>query len=373
MKQFAVILILVLSGIVQVYAQSGRIILPTPTPTPDAEDVYSESKPYKSRKIYPPNWRKKRETKKETKPETVQTVQTNDENLEIIKIDSTLVTIPVSVFDEDGIYVPDLKRENFTVFEDGREQKIEYFGDSEKPFTVVLLLDTSYSAEYDIKQIQDAAASFVRLLSPDDGVIVIEFDRNSHVLTKLTKDREKIYKGIKEADFGYGTSLYDAVGLSLNKYLSRIEGRKAIVLFTDGVDTTSRKTTYDKTVFDAEESGVLIFPVYYNTYNAVQRQIRDGLATRGAVGTRPQDYKIGRDYIDELASATGGRVFIPKKTPGGLIRAFEGIAEELRRQYVIGYYSDAEGKPGDRKQIRVRVDRPNLNIRARDSYIVGGK
>ncbi len=372
MKKTAVILILMLSGVATVYAQSGRIIAPTPTPTPDAEEIYSESKPYKSRKIYPPNWKRENKSEKNSEPETVQTAQTNEENLEIIKIDSTLVTIPVSVFGQDGVYIPDLNRENFKVFEDGREQKIEYFGDSEKPFTVVLLLDTSYSAEYNIKQIQEAASSFVRLLSPEDSVMVIEFDGNSHVLTKLTKDREKIYKGIKNADFGYGTSLYDAVGLSLNKYLSRIEGRKAIVLFTDGVDTTSGKTTYDKTVFEAEESDVIIFPIYYNTYNAVQRQIRDGQAMRGAIGTRPEDYKIGRDYIDELASATGGRVFIPKRTPGGLRRAFEGIAEELRRQYVIGYYSDATGKTGDRKQIRVRVDRPNLNIRARDSYIVGG-
>ena len=356
------------------YSQSGRKIEPTPTPTPNIEDTYSESKPYKTRKIYPPNFRKERDSEKKAKTPNIQTVSGNGENnegLEVIEVDSTLVTIPVSVFDQDGIYVPELKQKNFTVFEDGREQKIDYFGDAEKPFTVVLLLDTSFSAEYKIEEIQTAANAFVKLLNPNDSVVVIEFDGNSHVLTKITKDREKIYKGIKKADFGYGTSLYDAVDLSLRKHLSKIEGRKAIVLFTDGVDTTSFKTTYEENVYDAEESGVLVFPIYYNTFDQMRRRNPVVFGQGGQIGTRPQDYKLGREYLDELASATGGRVFIPEKTPGGLTRAFEGIAEELRKQYILGYYSNADAKKGDRKQIKVRVDRPNLNIRARDSYIVG--
>ena len=81
---------------------------------------------------------------------------------------------------------------------------------------------------------------------------------------------------------------------------------------------------------------------------------------------------MGRRYLEELADVTGGRVFRPESTPGGLTRAFEGIAEELRRQYNIGFVPKEEGKPGQRKSIKVRVERPNLLIRARDSYVVGG-
>lgn len=367
MKNFITILFTVLFCAAFAYSQSGRKVEPTPTPVPNAEDVYSESKPYKTHKIYPPNYKKEKKADKKAEQPKMQPVSSSAGGEEIIQVDSTLVTIPVSVFDTDGIYIPDLKQNNFAVFEDEREQKVEYFGDAEKPFTVVLLLDTSPSAKYKIEEIQAAAGAFVKLLNPNDSVIVIEFDGNSHVLTKNTTDREKIYKGINKADFGYGTSLYDAVDFSLRKHLSKIEGRKAIVLFTDGVDTQSSKTTYNETVYEAEESGVLIFPIYYNTYNETRSKSGD----IGQVGTRPQDYKIGRDYLDELASATGGRVFIPEKTPGGLTRAFEGIAEELRKQYVLGYYSDANAKKGDRQQIKVRVNRPNLNVRARDSYIVG--
>jgi Mg-chelatase subunit ChlD len=109
---------------------------------------------------------------------------------------------------------------------------VAYFGTSEKPFTVVLLIDTSPSTEYKIDEIQAAARAFVDQLKPQDSVMVIEFDANVHVLTEPTNDRQKIYKAIQRADFGGGTSLYDAVEFSLRKRLDKIEGRKAIVLFT---------------------------------------------------------------------------------------------------------------------------------------------
>ena len=88
-------------------------------------------------------------------------------------------------------------------------------------------------------------------------------------------------------------------------------------------------------------------------------------------GATAEEYALGRRDLTELADATGGRVFKPESTPGGLTAAFEGIAEELRRQYNIGYVPKTEGRPGQRKQIKVRVDRANLVLRARDSYTVG--
>ena len=150
------------------------------------------------------------------------------------------------------------------------------------------------------------------------------------------------------------------------------------MLFTDGVDTTSSKASYDTTLALAEESDSMVFPIYYNTYFDTRRSstVYDPFPDPvfGAPqprGTRSEDYALGRRYLEELADYTGGRIFRPESTPGGLTRAFEGIAEELRRQYQIGYIPADEGKPGQRKQIKVRVDRPNLVIRSRDSYIVG--
>ncbi|MEO8042109.1 MAG: VWA domain-containing protein [Acidobacteriota bacterium] len=291
---------------------------------------------------------------------------------EVVKVETNLITIPVSVFDRNGLYIPNLKKEDFKIFEDGKEQQIEYFGTTEKPFTLILLLDTSPSTEYEIDEIRDAAKAFVDQLKPQDKVMVVAFDGRVHVLTEATGDRPAIYKAIEKADFGNGTALYDAVSFSISKRMSSVSGRKAIVLFTDGVDTQSSKSNYDTTLALAEEADSLIFPIYYNTYEKTRADAGDPLGMPPP-GSTAREYAVGKKYLEELASYTGGRVFRPESTPGGLTAAFEGIAEELRRQYSIGYIPTEDGKPGQRKQIKVRVDRPNLVLRARDSYIVGAK
>lgn len=362
---------------------------------------YSESAPNRPRTLsVRPNLRndkkdkdkKDKKDKKETKKQTPTTntsatVANPDDDGEVLKVETNLVSIPVSVYDRNGLYIPNLRKENFKIFEDGKEQEVAYFGTSDKPFTVVLLIDVSPSTEYKIEQIQDAAVAFVEQLKPQDSVMVIQFDSGVKVLTKpeLTNDREKIRKAIYDTGFGGGTSLYDAVDFSLRKRLEKVEGRKAIVLFTDGVDTTSRRADFESTVREAEESDAMIFPIYYNTYLDGR-----GIGSGGVMQTSPilnfplpgvgmgggtygssEEHARGRAYLEELAGATGGRVFRPNSTPGGLNAAFEGIAEELRKQYNIGYYPQEESQAGTRKQIKVRVDRPRLIVRARDSYIVG--
>jgi VWFA-related protein len=353
------------------YAQSGRRAAPTPVPTPVAAAAsgYSESRP---------------SARRTNRPERTLVVgaassSAGDDENEVLRIDTNLVSIPVSVVDKNGLYITGLRQENFKIFEDGAEQEIAYFGVSDQPFTVALLIDVSPSTAYRIDEIRRAAIAFVDQLQPEDSVIVIDFDQNVRVRTDATKDRRRIYDAINKADFGNGTSLYNAVDEAIRKRLGRITGRKAVVLFTDGVDTTSRKNTYDSTLNYAEESEALIFPIYYNTYGELRGRTLGGGGGIGfprstvivPAGSSASDYALGRQYLDDLSAATGGRVFRPESTPGGLTRAFEGIADELRRQYNIGYVPKTEGKPGERRQIRVRVDRPNLVIRARDSYIVG--
>jgi VWFA-related protein len=375
--RYVSLLALIILCISAVFGQSGRRIKATPTPAVDRseeEPAYSESTPKPKRPVwFPPARREPQSVSIATKPIADTTADSEEE----VKVETTLVTIPVSVCDRNGLYIPNLNQTNFKIFEEGKEQEIAYFGTSDKPFTVVLLLDTSPSTEYKIDEIRAAAVAFVDQLKPQDRVIVIEFDGNVHVLTEATTDRQLIYKGIRRADFGGGTALYDAVDFSLRRRLNQIEGRKAIVLFTDGVDTQSGKASYDSNLAIAEESDTLIFPIYYNTffdqtrgtYNPFPDPIWGSPAPPR--GMTSEEYALGRKYLEELADYTGGRIFRPESTPGGLTRAFEGIAEELRRQYQIGYVPSDEGKPGQRKQIKVRVDRPNLVIRARDSYVVG--
>ena len=193
-----------LSLSIAAFAQSGRRIQATPTPVPvQREAEFSESTPKPKRPVWiPPSQRinQNQNTAIAVKPIEDKTPDLEDE----VKVDTTLVTIPVSVFDRNGLYIPNLKQSDFKVFEDGKEQEIAYFGTSDRPFTVILLIDTSPSTEYKIDEIRAAAVAFVDQLKPQDRVMVIEFDANVNVLTEATSDRQLIYKGIRKADFGGG-------------------------------------------------------------------------------------------------------------------------------------------------------------------------
>ena len=384
MQRITVIAVFLLSLSIFTSAQSGRKVAPAPKATPEVtEDSdtpdYSDSIIVKTR-LNPIRPTLRQVESAPSAQTTASNTSTAESDSDVVKVETDLVTIPVSVFDRNGLYIPGLLAKDFKIFEDGKEQQIVYFGTSDKPFTVVLLIDTSPSTSYKIEEIRAAAKSFVDQLKPQDNVMVISFDQGVHVHGEMTNDRQAIYRAIDKANFGNGTSLYDAVDVALRNQLAKIDGRKAIVLFTDGVDTTSRKT-YDMTLDEAEESESLIFPIYYNTFFDSQGggtlgSINGGMIpsihnNSGMRGTGSEDYALGRKYLEDLAAYTGGRVFRPESTPGGLTAAFEGIAEELRRQYNIGYIPQNEGKIGQRKQIKVRVSRPNLIVRNRDSYIVG--
>jgi VWFA-related protein len=324
-----------------------------------------------------------------------------DDN-EVIKVETNLVTMPISVLDREGRFVSGLQQHDFKVFENGVEQKLEYFASVEKPFTVILLIDVSPSTQYKIDEIQDAAIAFVDQLRRDDRVAVISFDEHIHVLAPPTNNRNVLRNAIQQARFGDGTSLYEAVESVVNQYLKGIEGRKAVVLFTDGVDTTSRRASYQSTLADVEELDALFYTIRYDTaadmnggyggggggYPGGRNRRRRGWGDvlgdilsggnspnggnrypRGG-GSSSQEYETGRKYLQALAQNSGGRSF-DAPTISNLDAAFSGIAEELRRQYSLGYYPENVGQAGERRQIRVRVARPNLVVRAKSSYIVG--
>src|SRR5689334_1063332 len=184
---------------------------------------------------------------------------------DVIRVNTTLVTIPVSVMDRDGRYVPNLQKEEFRIWEDGVEQEVAFFQSVDKPFSVVLMLDTSPSTKFRLEDIQDAAISFVNQLRPDDRVMVVSFNDKIQILSEFTTDRGKLNHAIQRARTGDGTRLYDAVDMVINQQLSRIQGRKAVVLFTDGVDTTSRTASFESNMMDAQELDALIYPVQYDT------------------------------------------------------------------------------------------------------------
>ena len=305
---------------------------------------------------------------------------------DIIRVNTTLITLPVSVMDRDGRYIPNLQKEEFRVWEDGVEQEVAFFQSVDKPFSVVLMLDTSPSTQFRLEDIQDAAITFVNQLRADDRVMVVSFNDDIKILSEFTTDRRKLQNAIYRARTDGGTRLYDAVDMVINQQLNRVSGRKAIVLFTDGVDTTSRRADYHTNVTDAQELDALIYPVQYDTAqdmnvgNYPTQQI-DIFGTilggifgggRGSIrrprGTARSDYEIGSRYLRELANSTGGREYRADSLQN-MSSAFANVAEELRRQYSLGYYPKRPPQAGQRRMIRVRARQPNLAVRARDSYI----
>jgi VWFA-related protein len=331
------------------------------------------------------------------------------EDDEVIKVNTTLVTIPVSVFDQSGRFISGLGKDDFKIFEDGQSQQIEVFATTEQPFTLVLLLDVSRSTQFQIEEIQDAAIAFVDQLRPQDKMMVVAFDDDIQILSEATADRRQLRNAIRQTRYGGGTKLYDAVDFALNDRLKNIEGRKAIALFTDGKDSSSAHSNYMTTVSDAERSDVIFYSVRYDTsdYNGGgtttnfpfprRRGGGGGRGNNGSItwpfpwpggrngggngggnnrrgggggGQQNDEDAIGESYLRDLADKTGGRYF-NASTTGNLETAFAGIADELREQYSLGYYPQNEGKAGQRKQINVRVKRPNLSVKAKGSYIVG--
>ena len=302
---------------------------------------------------------------------------------EIVRVETNLVTTPVSVLDRNGRFIPGLRKKDFKIFEDGVPQEITYFQSSEQPFTVILMIDTSPSTRYAIDDIHYAALTFVNQLRPADKVMVTAFDSRLRMLSEPTTERQEIYAAIYKSQFGSGTSLYDAVDQVANLDLVNVPGRKAIVIFTDGVDTTSRRADYMSSLASVEEVDALVYPIRYDTQrkNADPAQIASiygiqlppGVMVQLGRGQSDAEYAKGKTYLETLAANSGGRIFEADTIPN-LETAFAGVAEELRRQYSIGYYASEDGKPGDRKRIKIEVARPpRAIVRAKTTYVVRDK
>lgn len=338
-----------------------------------------------------------------------------DDGEEPVRVETNLVTVPVIVSDRGGRYVPDLKAEELFVSEDGVEQRAAFFAAVNAPFHVVLMLDTSASATVEkLAQVQSAAAAFVEQLQPADRVKVISFDDQVRELSDFTGDRAVLADAIRATRPGQGTRLYDAFDRAL-RALGRIRGRKAVVLFTDGVDFHSERRTFDDNRRAVEEADVVVYPVRFDTREETERLAREqaggsqsvdlGSILGGRVpglpgtivvnprggGSRqprpggwPSDdpaareeesitrmldmlYRTADDYLNEMARTSGGRL-VRADTLAHLPRAFREIADELRTQYSLGYYPSNTARDGKYRKIRVRTTRPGLAVRARPGY-----
>jgi Ca-activated chloride channel family protein len=315
----------------------------------------------------------------EEPPKTAGSVEQPE--MEVIKVETDLVIVPFRVTDKSGRTIADIKQTEIRIFENGEEREIAYFSDLDQPFTVALVLDMSYSSVFKLKDIQNAAKKFVAQLRPEDRVMVISFAEKPIVLCEATGDRRILNIAIEGSRIGSGTGLYLTLDTVLNDKLRRIPGRKAVVLLSDGVDTSSVHQTAASVEKDLIESDALIFPIKYNTYDDVQKTRRDTapiqydendkpytVDARPGKGERAEDYAAAKEFLRNIAVDTGGRLYNVTSTTN-LDQAFANIANELRKIYSLGYYPSSERESGASFEVKVRVYRLDLNIRTKKRFL----
>ncbi len=289
---------------------------------------------------------------------------------DVIRVKTTLVNSPVLVIGRDGKYVPNLRREDFEVFESGVKQEIAYFAPVENPFTVAILIDTSRSALFDLQDIQEAAIAFVEKMRPNDRALVVTFSNDVTVLAEPTSDHEALRNAIRSARPGGNTRVYDAIKSVLSEKLARVEGRTALVLFTDGVDNDSRNATFESALQQATRTEALIYPVQFSTYDYIKaRSPSTEFKPPEGSGFSEQDYQRADVFLHQLAETAGTGVY-PAFDISDLERAIASIVDELHNEYSIGYYPRTKGQPGETRTVEVRVSHPQLVVRARSGYVV---
>jgi Ca-activated chloride channel homolog len=344
-----------------------------------------------------------------------------------IIIPTNLVTVPVIVTDRYGHFITGLGRNQFTVREEGSAQKIEDFSSTEAPFSVALLIDTSRSTQNKLGKIRKAAETFIKQLLPNDRIMVVSFDEKVRFICDFTSDHAELERAVKSLKSSYMTSLYDAIHLTINEKLNKVQGRKAIVVLTDGVDTASKKATYESAIELAASAGIITYTVQYETRNdGSTRPLsipgmgssfapRPGLKWQDAPQQKPKPeseeskseseekspitiprptegapmstpgslpssrvnsqrqepirdrYLIASDFLRTLAAQSGGLPF-RAETIENTSYAFQLIANELHNQYTLTYISTNDRRDGNYRAIAVGVNNTDLVVRARRFY-----
>jgi Ca-activated chloride channel family protein len=264
---------------------------------------------------------------------------------------SSVRTVPIyaTVVDSGGRLVPDLEQTDFTVLDNGKPADIGLFSNESQPFTAVVMLDTSASMTANLKLLNRAAEQFLLRLLPVDKAQVGAFNDKIQLSGTFTNNRDELISALNELYFGNPTRLNDAIGTSLDA-LQGIEGRRVVLVFTDGEDTSSR--TGFKTVLErARDEEVMVYSI--------------GLESEYFNGMRVVRSRPSRD-LRRISDETGGGYFELAKT-ADLAPTFTRVAQELRSQYLIGFApSSLDGKV---HKLEVKVNKLGMTVRARKSYL----
>jgi len=266
------------------------------------------------------------------------------------RIDTRTVALYATVTDAQKRLVPDLMQEDFEIFDNDKAQSVDLFANEIQPITVVVMLDTSASMTGNLKLLEQAAEQFlIRLMPKDKGMVGAFNDKIEFFPATFTHDRDRLISALRELDFGNPTRLYDAISASMDR-LFKIDGRRVVLVFTDGDDTGSREGL-SSVLERARENEVMVYAIglrsdYFNGSRQVRSKPDSGLR--------------------RLAEETGGGYFELEKT-AELAPTFTRVAQELHSQYVLGFTPTLlDGKV---HRLTVRTKKPGMVVRARRSYL----
>ena len=304
---------------------------------------------------------------------------------ETLRLRAEEVLLNVTVTDPYSHQATDLTKEEFIVAEDGQRQDIASFAMSSVPVNVILMLDASGSVVSEINSLRDAAMHFVSQLGPTDKTSVIEFHTNVELIQDWTAKADDVRHALswrfkpgmvqtKQGSFTYGsTALYDALFSAADEQLAKVDGRKAIILLTDGDDTSS-KVTYEQALTAMIKSGSVVYVISKarQFIDELDRYRSKGARVFAGGNARMADMMVARfeqaeKLMTELSTRTGGRIFSPLRDED-MKDVYGQVARELKDQYIVTYIPKNLEHDGRLRHINVFLSRPGYSARTRDGY-----
>ena len=274
------------------------------------------------------------------------------EDEQTLSVNVDLVNVLFTVVDKNGRFITNLQKQDFKVAEDYTQQMISNFSnETNLPLSIGLVFDTSASILGKLKFEQEAAGEFfyTTLRRGTDKAFVVTFDNRVGLAQDFTDNSEVLMRSLDKVHSAGTTALFDAVYESIDNKLVGLEGRKVIIVISDGDDNSSDRTL-DETIEKAQKSDTVVY----------------------AVGTNPtqlfgSDRDRGNKYLKRLTEETGGRLFLPVKLED-LTQSFLQISEELRSQYTLGYRSSNAKRDGSYRRIKITTTNKLFKVRSRDGY-----
>jgi hypothetical protein len=273
---------------------------------------------------------------------------------------STEVTISVAAY-RSGSLILDIAKDEVQVFVDDESQQITAVTKANEPVNIVLLLDMSPMGPSTDKQhelVKTIASDVIHRLQPSDSALIATLTDELKVMGEFTTDRDLLEKQVHKVSGGHGTCLFNAVGeIFTSTFRKTRTPPSALIIVTDGIDTISRKWQYDTSLIAAELLDIPVFVVYLDTFD--KNDSNDRLVKA--------EYAVGRTYLDDLASLSGGRILLPGRVTSIGTNLLDSVLAELRGRLRVTFKRSASEKP--RSMMKVRILRPGLNVFAKGSLV----